>query len=119
MTNASLSLLDIEVTRFYAGSTNVDSKLTFNTNSQSAVSFDSVKSVITNNAALAQTQFGFVLDSVTQESQNNTTSNPNPNFNSTTFTSTTRSATTSLSTPESFSCNFPLSSIDTSKFKLH
>jgi hypothetical protein len=76
MTIASLSLLDIEVTRFYAGSTNVDSKLTFNTNSQSAVSFDLVKSVITNNTISAQNQLGLALTSVTQESQNNPTSSP-------------------------------------------
>ena len=74
MTNASLSLLNVEVIRFYAGSTNVDSKLTFNSNSQ--VSFDSVKNAIINNAASAQTQLGLDLASVTQESQTNPTSSP-------------------------------------------
>ena len=76
MTKASYSLLNIEVIRFYAGSTNVDSKLTFNSNSQSVVNFDSVKQTITNNAESAQKQLGFVLASVTQDSQNNPTSSP-------------------------------------------
>jgi len=76
MTNASLSLLNVEVIRFYAGSTNVDSRLTFNSNSQRVVNFDSVKNAITNNAASAQTQLGLNFASVTQESQTNPTSSP-------------------------------------------
>jgi len=76
MTNASLSLLNVEVIRFYAGSTNVDSRLTFNSNSQRVVSFDSVKAIIMDNRASAQTQLGLDLASVTQESQTNPTSSP-------------------------------------------
>jgi hypothetical protein len=76
MTNLSFSLLNVEVTRFYAGSTNVDSILTFNSNSQSVVSFDSVKNAIMNNAASAQNQLGLNLASVAENSQNNPTSSP-------------------------------------------
>jgi hypothetical protein len=104
MTNAALSLLNVEVIRFYAGSTNVDSRLTFNSNSQRVVSFDSVKAIIMDNRASAQTQLGLDLASVTQESQESD--------------STSTSTSTTTSTSESFSCNFPLSSIDRSKFKL-
>ena len=64
------------VIKFYSGSTNVDSKLTFNSKSQSVVSFDSVKTVITNNIASAQNQLGLTLTSITQDSQNNPTSSP-------------------------------------------
>jgi len=74
MTNPSFSLLNVEVIRFYAGSTNVDSILTFNSNSQ--VSFDSVKNAIMNNAASAQNQLGLNLASVAENSQNNPTSSP-------------------------------------------
>jgi hypothetical protein len=102
MTNPSFSLLNVEVIRFYAGSTNVDSRLTFNSNSQ--VSFDSVKNAITNNAASAQTQLGLILASVTPESQESD--------------STSTSTSTTTSTSETFSCNFPLSSIDRSKFNM-
>jgi hypothetical protein len=76
MTKASLSLSNIEVKRFYSGSTNVDSRLTFNSNSQSVVSFDSVKAIIMNNVESAQTQLGLNLASVADNSQNNPTSSP-------------------------------------------
>jgi hypothetical protein len=75
MTNPSFSLLNIEVISFYDGSTNVDSRLTFNSNNQ--VSFDSVKTVIMDNRASAQTQLGLGnLASVAENSQNNLTSSP-------------------------------------------
>ncbi len=77
MRNGSFSLLYIDVIRFYNGSTNVDSVLTFNSNTQ-GLSVSSLKAAINGRSASTQTDLGLTFSSVDPVFLNNPATTVSP-----------------------------------------
>lgn len=86
MTTASFSLLYIDVIRFYNGSTNVDSILTFNSNTQ-GLSVSSLKNAITENSGSTQTDLGLAFSSVDPVILNNPATTVSPKSDGKSITS--------------------------------